>query len=124
MPMQPKPIAETVGPFFPKCLFFMYQFYGCRWKTPARMAGLVQLSYAGIVRQALIIIFSCITFAMAQENSSIPDLARLKEMTARFAPTALHVDRSSLPAGDRAALAKLIEAGQVVNHLFMQQMWS
>jgi len=61
---------------------------------------------------------------MAQDKTSIPDLARLKEMSARFAPTPLRVDQNGLSAGDRAALAKLIEAGQVVDHLFMQQIWS
>src|SRR5215467_5558287 len=61
---------------------------------------------------------------MAQDKSSLPDLARLKEMAGRFAPTPLHVDRRGLSAGDAAALAKLIAAGQVVNHLFMQQIWN
>jgi hypothetical protein len=50
--------------------------------------------------------------------------ARLKEMTARFAPAALRVDTSRLSAGDRAALPKLIEAGRVVNRIFLQQLWS
>jgi hypothetical protein len=45
-------------------------------------------------------------------------------MAARFAPTRLHVDQGGLSSGDRAALTKLIAAGQVVNHLFMQQIWS
>ena len=51
-------------------------------------------------------------------------LARLKEMTARFAPAALRVDTSRLSAGDRTALPKLIEAGRVVNRIFLQQLWS
>ena len=45
-------------------------------------------------------------------------------MAARFAPVNLEVDLSSLSAGDKKALAKLIEAGRIVNHLFMQQFWS
>src|SRR5205085_5241297 len=45
-------------------------------------------------------------------------------MGARFAPTSLHVDRSGLPVGDKAALSKLIQAAKLVNPLFMQQMWS
>jgi len=61
---------------------------------------------------------------MAQDKTSVPDLAGLKEMSARFAPTPLRVDQNALSADDRAALAKLIEAGQVVDHLFMQQIWS
>lgn len=45
-------------------------------------------------------------------------------MTARFAPARLDVDISHLSPGDRECLAKLIEAARVVNHIFMQQIWS
>jgi hypothetical protein len=67
--------------------------------------------------------------AAAQENTSkpapaIPDLAQLQTMTARFAPTPLNVDLSGLSAGDRKALEKLVEAAQIVNHIFMRQFWS
>ncbi|MFL6313445.1 MAG: dipeptidyl-peptidase 3 family protein [Terriglobales bacterium] len=48
----------------------------------------------------------------------------LNQMAARFAPVNLEVDLSSLSAGDKKALAKLIEAGRIVNHMFMQQFWS
>jgi Peptidase family M49 len=51
-------------------------------------------------------------------------LPQLQEMTARFAPVAIRVDTSKLSPGDRNALAKLIEAGRVVNHIFLQQIWS
>ncbi len=50
--------------------------------------------------------------------------AELQRMTARFAPAPLRVDTSKLSAGDRAALVKLIEAGRVVNRIFLQQLWS
>jgi hypothetical protein len=76
------------------------------------------------VRLIIIVLFCYAAFVMAQDKSPIPDLARLKEMTARFAPTPLHVDRGRLSAGDKAALEKLIAAGQIVNHIFMQQVWS
>jgi len=33
------------------------------------------------------------------------------------------VDTSRLSSGDRAALVKLIEAGRVVNRIFLQQLW-
>ncbi len=59
--------------------------------------------------------------ASAAEAAS---LAELEQMTARFAPAPLRVDTSKLSAGDRAALVKLIDAGRVVNHIFMQQVWS
>jgi len=51
-------------------------------------------------------------------------LADLQKMTARYAPVSLRVDTSKLSAGDKAALARLIEAGRLINHLFLQQIWS
>jgi hypothetical protein len=56
--------------------------------------------------------------------SSSPDVDELNRMAARFAPVPLNVDLSGLSAGDKKALAKLVEAGHIVNHLFMQQLWS
>ncbi|HYL93532.1 MAG TPA: hypothetical protein VEW69_10285 [Alphaproteobacteria bacterium] len=60
----------------------------------------------------------------AQKPASAPDAAKLKEMAARFAPTPLKVDTSTLSPGDQKALVKLIQAGHVVNHLFLEQLWS
>src|SRR5580704_2682643 len=54
---------------------------------------------------------------------AIPDLAQLKTMTERFAPTPLRVDTSSLSAGDQKALVKLLGAARIVNLLFMDQLW-
>ncbi len=51
-------------------------------------------------------------------------LAELKTMSARFAPVELRVDVSHLSAGDRAALAKLIEAARILNRIFLEQLWS
>ncbi len=51
-------------------------------------------------------------------------LAELRQALDRFAPAPLRVDTSKLSAGDRAALVKLIEAGRVVNRIFLQQLWS
>lgn len=55
---------------------------------------------------------------------SLPDLARLQQMTARFAVTPLKVDVSRLSAGDRKALVKLIEASRALDELFMKQLWA
>src|SRR5690242_20035692 len=54
----------------------------------------------------------------------MPDLAQLKQMSARFAPVTLKYDESGLSPGDRKALPKLIEAARVLNVLFMDQLWS
>jgi hypothetical protein len=55
---------------------------------------------------------------------SLPDTAYLEQMAERFAPTPLQVDTSALSTGDKRALVKLIEAARVLDHLFMQQLWS
>ena len=55
---------------------------------------------------------------------AFPDATELNRMAARFAPAPLDVDLSGLSAGDRKALAKLIEAGKIVNEIFMEQFWS
>src|SRR4029077_14025013 len=45
-------------------------------------------------------------------------------MIARFAPVELHVDTSKLSAGDQKALAKLLDAGRVIDDIFLTQVWS
>src|SRR5215471_1094084 len=54
----------------------------------------------------------------------MPDLTRLKQMSARFAPVKIKYDASKLSSGDRKALSKLIEAAKVLNGIFMDQLWS
>ena len=55
---------------------------------------------------------------------AMPDLAHLKQMSARFAPVKLAYDTSKLSPGDRKALTKLIEAAKILNFVFMDQLWS
>jgi len=55
---------------------------------------------------------------------TIPDLAQLQRMEARFAPVGLQVDTSGLSPGDRHALAKLLEAASLIDDLFLTQLWS
>ncbi len=43
---------------------------------------------------------------------------------ARFAPTEITADISTLSAGDREALTKIIEAAQFMDPIFLQQVWS
>ncbi len=45
-------------------------------------------------------------------------------MSARYAPVKLKYDESALSAGDRKALAKLVDAAKVLNVVFMDQLWS
>ena len=54
----------------------------------------------------------------------IPDLARLNQMIAHFAPVPVKYDVSTLSTRDRQALPKLIEAARLLNFVFMDQIWS
>src|SRR5436190_8357521 len=59
-----------------------------------------------------------------KSRAAAPGQAELEKMTTRFAPTQLRVDISRLSAGDRQALAKIIEAARILNDIFMKQYWS
>jgi hypothetical protein len=79
------------------------------------------------MRRLLTFLLVITTMATAQKTPtppSSPDADELNQMAARFAPVPLKVDISGLSAGDKQALAKLVEAGRIVNPLFMQQLWS
>ena len=56
--------------------------------------------------------------------AAFPDLALLDTMTARFAPTEIRVDTSSLTPGDHRALGKLVEASRLIDDIFLTQVWS
>src|SRR6266581_2020082 len=62
-------------------------------------------------------------FVHAQE-ATVPDTSRLQAMAARFAPTEIGADLSSLSAVDRQVLAKLIEASKIIDGLFLDQVWA
>ncbi len=80
------------------------------------------------MRRLLIFLVVTTIMATAQKTpappSQFPDAAELNRMAARFAPAPLDVDLSGLSAGDKKALAKLVEAARVINPLFMEQFWS
>ncbi|MGH9509627.1 MAG: dipeptidyl-peptidase 3 family protein [Terriglobales bacterium] len=71
---------------------------------------------------SVLLIFFSITL-LAQKGSR-PSQAELEKMAARFAPTELNVDTSSLSAGDRKALVKLIQAARIMDDLQLEQLWS
>jgi hypothetical protein len=50
--------------------------------------------------------------------------AELQRKTTRFAPTELKADLSALPANEREALAHLVRAAQVMDALFLEQVWA
>ncbi|MBZ5648212.1 MAG: hypothetical protein LAN37_13430 [Acidobacteriia bacterium] len=45
-------------------------------------------------------------------------------MAARFVPTEMKVELSKLSAGDRKALARLVEAARVIDDIFLTQYWA
>src|SRR5690242_15999683 len=68
----------------------------------------------------MLLLATCVVAAAAV----LPDLAQLRQMSARFAPVQLKYDTARLSAGDRSALAKLMEAARVLNLVFIDQLWS
>jgi hypothetical protein len=61
---------------------------------------------------------------LAAPAATVPDLARLQGMTARFAPVPIAADVSALPASEREALARLVDAARVMDALFLRQVWA
>jgi hypothetical protein len=60
----------------------------------------------------------------AAAASDVPTLEQLRTMTARFAPVDIGADVSALPANEKEALARLIEAAKIMDALFLRQVWS
>jgi peptidase M49-like protein len=58
-----------------------------------------------------------------QHTSSLPTLAELRTMTARFAPADITADTSALPERERQALARLVDAARIMDALFLRQVW-
>jgi hypothetical protein len=72
-------------------------------------------------------VFTALVAGAAQRSSQeapIPDLAKLQSMTARFAPVEITADLSRLAAGEQKALAKMVEAGKIMDTLFLRQVWA
>jgi hypothetical protein len=78
------------------------------------------------MRIILLALVSAMVICAAQQSTAtpVPDLAGIRAMASRFAPTPVRVSVSGLSAGDQKALVKLIQASRVVNRIFMQQFWS
>ncbi|WLI88135.1 hypothetical protein Q4S45_15495 [Massilia sp. R2A-15] len=55
---------------------------------------------------------------------TVATAAQLDAMAKRFAPVDLTADTSKLSAGDKAAIAKLVEAAKIVDTLQLRQRWA
>ncbi|HET6146180.1 MAG TPA: hypothetical protein VFH68_01515 [Polyangia bacterium] len=53
-----------------------------------------------------------------------PDARALKKLAARLAPVDLNADVDRLPANERAALALILRAAQIMEPLFRRQVWA
>lgn len=67
-----------------------------------------------------LVLFAAVSTAYAEPAT----VAQLDTMAKRFAPASLTADTSKLSKGDRAAIAKLIEAAKIVDTLQLRQRWS
>jgi hypothetical protein len=72
---------------------------------------------------ALVLILSASPSAAAPSPKT-PGEDELRRLEAQYAPVDLVVDLSRLPEGERQALARLVEASQVVDALFLRQEWA
>ena len=62
--------------------------------------------------------------AAGAAQSHVPDAAQLKTMAARFAPVDLTANVAALPANEREALAKLVQAAKIMDALYLRQVWA
>lgn len=77
-------------------------------------------------------IVAALAACRAESPSSVPEAAtpgdaaasELRQQTARYAVTDLTADLSGLPPNEREALAHLVRAAQVMDALFLRQVWS
>ena len=66
---------------------------------------------------------SALTAGIAAQ-ARVPDAAQLKAMAARFAPVDLTANVAALPANERQALARLVQAAKVMDAIFLRQVWA
>ncbi len=55
------------------------------------------------------------------KEAPLPSEAELRAMTARFAPVEIKVDTSALPANEKLALARMVEAAKIYDAIFYRQ---
>ncbi|XXF76882.1 hypothetical protein P2318_28070 [Myxococcaceae bacterium GXIMD 01537] len=82
------------------------------------------------MKQRLLTLLSTVLLAGAahaeekKAPAALPNAAQLQRMTARFAPVDIKVDVSRLPENERRALARMVEASQLMDPLFLRQVWA
>jgi hypothetical protein len=77
------------------------------------------------MKALLALLFSTLVLTSMQTKiNDAPGAAELERMAARFAPTEISADLSALPAAERTALARLVDAAKVMDGIFLRQVWS
>jgi len=90
--------------------------------TELRVCPTVAATLIGLVLLVGVASVRCVASGAGQAPP--PDRARLEAMSARFAPADLGTDLEALPAGERQALAKLIEAARMIDAIYLRQSWA
>jgi hypothetical protein len=75
------------------------------------------------MRAAVLMTAVCAVTVLGQEGA-VSETARLQKMAARFAPTDIRADLSTISAADKQVLAKLVEASKIMDALFLRQVWA
>jgi hypothetical protein len=61
---------------------------------------------------------------LVQPAETVPSVREVADMASRFAAADIRADVTSLPPGERRALAKLVEAAKLMDSLFLRQVWA
>ena len=80
------------------------------------------MRYPGVVAVCILLVGG-VMVSGSQKADEMPDVARLQAMAARFAPIEIGADISALAPNEQKALARLVEAGYVMDRLFVRQVW-
>ena len=82
------------------------------------------IALASLVVLALVACSSPTSAPAPAKEVVVPELAKLQAAAAQYAPTEIGADLSKLPANEQQALAKLVQAGWIMDALFLRQAWA
>jgi len=68
-----------------------------------------------------VLLFAPLASVASAKEAPLPSEAELRAMTARFAPVEVKVDTSALPANEKLALTKMVEAAKIYDAIFYRQ---
>ena len=81
------------------------------------------MAYKRLAVALVVVVLGGMVVGEAQKQE-LPDAAKLQAMTMRFAPVDIGADISALAPNERQALAKLVQAGRIMDALFLRQVWA